>query len=91
VICNVPSSLQEAVANIVCGCTLYSPSSIPVPQGISEWGEGTPQIDIMKAKMCEQVQTLSPSFFSVGINPVVCHQKKYFSHSGDYVDNYSVC
>lgn len=56
------SSGQEAVANIVLGCILYSPSSIPVPQGISERGK-TPQTDIMKAKMCQQMQTLSPQFF----------------------------
>jgi len=35
------SSVQEAVANIVLGCTLYSPSSIPVPQGISEREENS--------------------------------------------------
>jgi hypothetical protein len=29
-------SVQEAVVDIVLGCTLYSSSSIPVPQGISE-------------------------------------------------------
>jgi hypothetical protein len=47
----VPSSLQEAVANIVLGCTFYFPSSIPVPQGISE-RKKTPQIDVVRAKMC---------------------------------------
>jgi len=41
--------VQEAVANTVLGCTLYSPSSIPVPPGISE-REKTPQTDIMKSQ-----------------------------------------
>jgi len=54
--------VQEAVVHTVLGCTLYSSSSIPVPQSISE-REKNPQTDIMKAKMSQQLQTLSPQFF----------------------------
>jgi hypothetical protein len=85
------SSVQEVVANIVLGRTLYSSSSILVPPGISE-REETPQTDIMKAKMCQQVQTPSPQFFLLLESiPLLRHQNNYFRHSGDNVDNYSIC